>query len=70
MEQDRCPYFRQYVRESGKEPMSALWPYCEHKHSPVTGDVVVRVIGAERILTCGGEWKRCQVPRNKRLDTA
>jgi hypothetical protein len=69
MEQGRCPYFREYARQLGRL-MPTLLPYCEHKHSPVTRDVVVRIIGAERILTCGGEWKRCQVPRNKRLDTA
>ena len=75
---DRCPYYAEYDRrrDNGDGTLFPLdisgtvFPYCQHKHSPVTRQIVLHTIGGHRLLTCGGDFDKCAVPKEKRLDIA
>ena len=66
---DRCPYyFEQSKRLPGQREAIPL-AYCEHKHSPARRtDVLGAAKGGQSVLTCGGDFARCQVPGRLRLD--
>jgi len=34
-------------------------PYCSHRHSPCTLEHSRKVVGATRVLTCGGSLDKC-----------
>ena len=73
-----CPYYADCRREmaNGAAPLRApdavaaddMLPYCQHKHSPVTRNVVLNMTGGAKLLRCGGDIGKCQVPAKKRLD--
>ncbi len=41
-------------------------PYCAHRNSPMPRHLVMKVLGAANILTCGGDLDKCQVPLEQR----
>ena len=43
-------------------------PWCAHKHSPATFNVVSTVIGGAGILQCGGRFERCPLTQEQILD--
>jgi hypothetical protein len=68
---EKCPYyaiFRQSLeskeiwRDMQQRVQIVSIPYCEHADSPAPLDHVRRVIGGGRILQCGGDTTKCQLP--------
>lgn len=44
-------------------------PWCSHpKHSPAELAYVTSVIGGARVLQCGGDFSKCQIPSDKFTD--
>jgi hypothetical protein len=41
-------------------------PHCTHSDSPAQLDHLRKVLGGSRVLQCGGDLSRCQVPPDKR----
>lgn len=65
-----CPYYFEYKPEKG-QPGSVRHtaiPYCRHKHSPARLPEVLFMRGGRKVLGCGGDLQKCQVPPGERLD--
>ena len=71
-----CEFFREYIHiqtgahrpvSGGSPTRQTTFPYCDHPHSTVT---LARVRGGNisgpKLLACGGDLSKCQVPEQFR----
>lgn len=41
-------------------------PCCDHKHSPAARHIAPKVVGGDKLLKCGGDLAKCQIPTERR----
>jgi hypothetical protein len=75
----QCPYYAEHTRTLHSREVAShqqvsdvhhvTIPYCRHKHSAARLEIVIRIAGGNKVLTCGGDLEnKCQVPKEHRLD--
>lgn len=69
-----CPNFKQ-TRVNGpvmhpiggaRSQSSTLVNWCSHSATPAQERIALTTIGGDKLLTCGGDLARCQIPQHKR----
>lgn len=73
-----CPFFHEETQVlQSKEIRSdrqvadvsvIRFPWCSHRHSPVSSKVASATLGGANALTCGGSLENCPIPKEQLVD--
>lgn len=78
---ERCGFFNEHFKNMSSNELHShqqvahtntiRYPWCSHpKHSPAVLRQLLTMNGGPRLLQCGGDFERCQIPPDKFPDVA